>query len=194
MRAERYRIADKYPKNFGPNSSAIEEGSEPRGWFSEDSAHPSSPAAMTTAIAPMYWKTILTRVAGDASTNEVRRRRRGVDSLFSRAEREDNLRWPSGCFRKYRIWKIRVTSERIKYADMMTMDGSRPPQIALWSAYVQATVIPYEGEDVAEQPNNDEVKSQGIASNELDFADHGSMRFCSIVLDNLRHQHDDPAG
>ena len=115
-------------------SSAFDGGVESRGRFSEDNAHPITPAAMTTASAPMYWSTIFARVAGRASTNEVRRGRRGFDSALPRGERIDSL-LASGCLRKYRIWNMSAESATMKYADKMMTEGRRPPHMALLSAH-----------------------------------------------------------
>jgi hypothetical protein len=66
-------------------------------------------------------------------------------------------------------WKIRATSARIKYAEIMMTDGRRPPHQELKDASQQAHKrqewsTPYERQDIAKEPYDDEVQCQRIAS------------------------------
>jgi hypothetical protein len=119
---------------------------------------------MTTASAPMYWSTIFARVAGGASTKEVRRGRRGFDSVLRRGERIDSL-LASGCLRKYRIWNISAESATMKYADKMMTEGRRPPHMALLiSILANELELPKEGEYISKEPDDDEIQRKCVAS------------------------------
>lgn len=136
-----YNIADKYPRTFGPRSSAFKGGEESRGWFSDERAHPRIPAAETITKAPAYCKAIWMRVKGGDSTRDVGRGKSGLDSVLSREEWIDNLR-SSGCLRKYRIWERRTISVATKYAERIITDGSSPPHIALGLRILSRKVYP----------------------------------------------------
>jgi len=67
---------------------------------------------------------------------------------------------------------MRAESAKIKYAEMMMTDGSRPPHQALRvnSCYRQ-TGIPYERQDITDKPNEDEIQGQRITSEPMLAAD-----------------------
>jgi hypothetical protein len=60
---------------------------------------------------------------------------------------------------------MRAESAKIKYAEMMITDGSRPPHQALQvKSYYRQTDIPYKRQDIADEPDEDEIQRQRIAS------------------------------
>ena len=73
-------MAEAYPNILGPRSSMAEGGGVSLGWFSEDNAHPRTPAAITSDKARMYWRDLLRRVDGSGWTKLRRRGRSGLDS------------------------------------------------------------------------------------------------------------------